>query len=114
MSFEPVPFSMKDPLEWCRRIARVVNSLLQGKTNNTGTVTLTANAASTVVSLAQGRLGNDTLILFDPLTSNAAVQLAAGTMYVTTANRDVMGNQFTITHANNAQADRSFRYTLIG
>lgn len=114
MSFEGVPSVMQDPLEWCRRLARVVNALLQGKTNNVSLVTLTANAASTTVSLAEGQMGNDTVILFDPLTANAAAELAAGTMYVTAANHDVTNKRFIITHANNAQTDRSFRYALIG
>lgn len=115
MSFNGVPQYMPEPLEWCRRIAALINTgLLQGKTNNTGTVTLTANAATTAVALAAGRLGVDTVILFDPLTANAAADLYGGGMYVLTANRDVSGNAFTITHPNNANADKSFRYTLIG
>lgn len=114
MSFEGVPPYMPEPLEWCRRLALVVNRTLQGKTNNTGVITLTAGAASTVVNLAAGRLGQDTVILFDPLTANAAADLYGGGMYVTVANRDVLGNKFTITHPNNANADKTFRYTLIG
>lgn len=114
MSFEGVPQSMPEALEWCRRLALVVNRTLQGKTNNTDTVTLTANAASTVVSLAVGRLGNETVILFDPVTANAATDLYGGGMYVTTANRDVLNNRFTVTHPNNANVDKTFRYTLIG
>jgi hypothetical protein len=30
---------------WGRRVAQMLNSLLNGKTNNTGTVTLTANSS---------------------------------------------------------------------
>lgn len=114
MSYEGVPTSMPEPLEWCRRLARLANSLLNGKSNNIGTVTLTASAASTAVMLAEGRLGKDTVILFDPLTANAAADLYGGGMYVAQADRDVLGKQFTITHPNNANADKSFRFTLIG
>jgi hypothetical protein len=114
MAFLEAPVNLLEPLKWCREIARVVNLIMQGKTNNTGSVTLTANAATTVVTLAAGRLGNDTQIFFDPLTANAATQLYGGSMYITEANRDVLNSRFTITHTNNAQTDREFRYALIG
>jgi FlaG/FlaF family flagellin (archaellin) len=105
---------MADTNEWCRRIALILNRTLTGKMNCTGTVTLTANAASTVVTLAKGRLGQNTVIKFDPLTANAAADLYGGGMYVTTANRDVLDNQFTITHPNTAAVDKSFRFALVG
>ena len=73
-------------------------------------VTLTANAASTVVTDA--RLSYFSAIDFDPMTANAAAELGAGTLYVTQANR--INGQFTLTHANNAQADRTFRMTILG
>jgi len=87
---------------------------MRGRTNNVGQVTLTANAASTVVSLAKGQLSKDSAIIFDPLTANAATELYGATMYVTSANRDVANKQFTITHANNANADKTFRYIIVG
>jgi hypothetical protein len=103
-----------DTAKWCRDIVRCVKGILQGKTNNTGLITLKANAGSTLIELASGRLGEETVILFDPLTANAAADLYGGAMYVTSGNRDVLGNAFTITHPNNANADKRFRYTLIG
>lgn len=112
MSFEGVPNHMKDTNDWVRRVARVVNSLLLGKSNNVHSVTLTANASSTTVTLAAGLLGKDTVVLFTPVTSNAAAEIGNGTMYQ--ASRDVLNNQFTISHANNAQTDRTFSYVLIG
>ena len=42
----------------------------------------------------------------------AAAELAAGTMYILTANR--ANDVFVITHANNAQVDRVFQYSAIG
>lgn len=113
-NYEGVPESMTDVRDWCFRISRVLNNVMRGRTNNVGTVTLTANAVSTVVTLAKGVLSNDSAIIFDPLTANAATELYGATMYVATANRDVTNKQFTITHANNANADRSFRYIIVG
>jgi hypothetical protein len=98
--------------DWCRRIAKTANGIMVGRTNNTGTVTLTASSATTVVNLAKGRLSEISLILFDAETANSATELASGSMYVSV--RNVSGSSFTITHTNNAQTDRSFRYAIIG
>jgi hypothetical protein len=110
MSYNNMPKHNPDPIEWLRRTEPVVNGLMQGKSNNYGTVTLTANAASTTVTEAPNRISSSCVILFMPTTSNAAV--ANQTMYV--SNRDPANNQFTITHANNAQSDKTFRYVIIG
>ncbi len=90
-------------------MARAVGLLLQGKTNNTGTLTLTANAASSVLS--DPRLTINSLVLFDPMTANAAAELAAGTLYTLTANRNNL--VWTVTHANAVSTDRTFRYMIV-
>ena len=41
-----------------------------------------------------------------------ARELAAGTLYVLTANRT--NDAWTVTHANNAQVDRSYQVAVIG
>lgn len=112
MAFLQAPESMPEVNEWCRRIARVVNQAMQGKTNNTGTVTLTANSATTTVNEAPYRIGEETYIGFMPTTANAATEFGAGTMCV--SSRSVANNTFTITHVNNAQNDRTFTYILVG
>lgn len=102
--------------EGLRRIFRKtwdqINAILDGRIQATGSVTLTASAASTAVT--DRRVGRDSVILFMPLTANAATELYGGTMYVTAANITPLTNQFTITHANNAQTDRDFRYVILG
>lgn len=81
-----------------------------GKLECVGELTLTANVASTAVT--DIRVSPQSVIVWHPRTANAAAEMAAGTMYVTDAN---MGNgSFTVTHANNAQTDRDFRYAVIG
>ncbi len=90
--------------------ARAVGLLLQGKSNNNGTLTLTAGAASTVMSDA--RLTVNSAVLFDPLTANAAAELAAGTLYTLAANRN--NSAWTVTHANAGTTDRTFRYMIVG
>jgi hypothetical protein len=74
------------------------------------TFTLTANVASTVMS--DPRLTIQSVVHFDPQTANASAEIGNGTMYVTVANR--LTGAFTITHANNAQADRTYSVSIIG
>jgi len=91
-----------------RKIATAINQLAQGRSNAVGTVTLTANAATTVVSAKN--CGAGSVVLLSPLTAHAAAELAAGTLYVSA----VANGAFTLTHANNAQADRIFGYVAVG
>ncbi len=91
-----------------REVATIVNNILDGKINATGTVTLTASAASTAVT--EDRAGATSVILFMPTTANAAAEQAAGGMYVSSRGKQT----FTITHANNAQTDRTYDYIVIG
>ena len=94
--------------QWLRRIASVVNGLLQGKSLNVGTVTLTDNAGTT--TLTDARIGANTFIGFMPTTANASAEIGAGTLYVS-ARAD---GSATLTHANNSQTDRSFVYLIVG
>lgn len=87
---------------------RVLQLLMLGKTNNTGSVTLTANTTTTTVTLAKGQIGKDTVITLAPTTANAK---AEGIPYYSV---NVTNNSFTITHANNAQTDRTYGYILVG
>jgi hypothetical protein len=95
---------------YMRRIWDAMQPLRKGKTENVTELTLTANVATTVLNYKG--LSPQSVIVFDPKTANAAAELAAGTMYVLTANR--ANDQWTVTHANNAQADRSFQVAVIG
>lgn len=101
-----LPQRWTDVEEQVRRTVTAVNNVLRGKTNNTGTVTLTANAAST--ALTDIRIGINSVIVLQPTTANAAAALA--TTYVGTPGDGTV----TISHANNAQADKTFLYAIIG
>ena len=99
----PVP-SERDPY----RIVRAIRELFEGRSNAVGTCTLAASAASTTVT-AQN-CGSGSKVFFMPTTAHAAAELAAGAMYVS-----AVGNgSFTITHANNAQSDRTFYFAALG
>lgn len=88
-------------------IVRAVNETINGNLNNVGSVTLTANAATTVVT--DRLVSTASHIGLTATTANAAAEVGSGTIYVTTAN-----GSFTITHANNAQTDRVFTYARFG
>lgn len=82
------------------------NGLLDGKLRVTGEFTLTAGATTTVVN--DNKFESEMLPVLTPLTANAAAAL--GTTYVSARTQ----GSFTITHANNAQTDRSFGYVRLG
>lgn len=113
MSFNKAPESLPtNVIEWCRRIAQVVNGAMSGRTNNTDVIILDTGVTTTTVTLASGRLGNNTMILFEPTTAHAANELYSKAMWV--SNKDPANNQFTITHNNAATTDRTFYFALIG
>lgn len=93
-----------------QQTAAAVKLAMQGRLNAVVEVTLTAGAASTVWS--DPRLTSTAAVLFDPMTANAAAELAAGALYVTSANR--LNQQWTLTHANAGTTDRTFRALIIG
>ncbi|MCW5615894.1 MAG: hypothetical protein KIT32_12305 [Rhodocyclaceae bacterium] len=95
---------------WIPRLVRLVMGLLQGKMNVVIEVTLTASAAFTTVTDA--RIGYSSAPIAVPLTSNAAAELGAGTLYIPSAT--ILNGSFVIQHANNSQTDRNFRFVVIG
>jgi hypothetical protein len=96
--------------EHARRIAGVLNRLMQGKANTTATVTLNANVTKTY--WRDGRLSQTCMVRWDPMTANAAAELTAGTLYVLEADRQA--GQWLITHASDASTDRKFRVVILG
>lgn len=99
----PIDFS-GDEREHTRKLALAINRVLQGQLNNFETVTLTTSSATTVISdpLASAI----SKIWLFPTTANAAAALA------TTYKSAAAAGSITLTHANNAQADRTFDYIL--
>lgn len=91
-----------------RRIVLSVRELFQGRGNAMGELTLAANVTETVVQAAN--CGQDSRISLTPRTANAAAAL--GTTYIPAA--DVGPGVFTVRHANSAQIDRTFGYSIRG
>ena len=90
-----------------RDVSDVVNNILQGKQNNTSTITLPNSATSPVAT--NYIVGPESAILCMPTTAAAATELAAGGMWVSAR----AANTFTITHAS-ATTTRSYTYVVVG
>ena len=107
-SYDTVPLSWPNTEEWMRLLAESIQGILDGKINATGTVTLTANSATS--TLADRRIGPDSAIFFMPTTANAATEFGAGTLQVSSRGKQTA----TLTHVNNAETDRTFGYVVLG
>lgn len=97
-----------------RDTANVLNNAMQGKLNCLFEGTLTANAAETTFTGADTegaeKVGPESFIDWMATTANAAAEKAGTSMYVTARAK----GSVTIAHANNAQADRTFTFIVIG
>ncbi len=89
-----------------RDVLFTVNELIRGRSNATGTVTLTANVTTTTI-VSQIFNASAQVFLF-PRTANAAGAVATTYATVTAAGT------VTITHANAATTDRTFGYLVVG
>ena len=86
-----------------RVISTVVNNILDGKVNSTGSITLTNS--STTTTLSDDRIGEDSVILFMPTTADAS----SVNIHVTGRQK----GQATLNHAS-ATTTRSFDYVIFG
>lgn len=86
-------------------ICNAIRQLQQGRSNATGTLTLTAGATSTTVKAPC--CAPTSTVLLSPQTQDAANDMA-------TTNAVAGNGQFVVTHANNARVDRTFQYAVIG
>lgn len=97
-----------------RQTAAVLNGAMRGKTNNLFEGSLTTGVATTTTFTGadtQGaeKVGPESFIGIMALNANAATELAAGTMYVSTQGNETV----TITHSASALT-RSFRFLVVG
>lgn len=108
LAAQGVPLTWPDVADHLFKLATALNKVLDGKINSIGTVTLTANAATT--TLSDPRIGRNTILVLIPTTANAAAAL--GTTYQTYPNAAT--EAAVLNHANNAQTDKTFAYVLLG
>jgi len=102
-SFNKAPIHANSVSIHLRTLANIINNMMDGKTNNTGEVTLTENVTTTTVT--NSVVSPDSSIFLTATTSNAAGE----SPYIVAGDGD-----FTITHANAATTDRTFNYMVTG
>lgn len=90
-----------------REVSEVVNGVLNGKSNNTGTITLSGGMASSTL-LRDERISVDSVILLTPKTATAASALT-GLFFSSQTS-----GQATITHNANLLTDRTYGYVVVG
>jgi len=88
-----------------KSIIRSLMQLASGRSNATGTVTLAANATSTLVNDQNCAAGSAIQLM--PMTADAAAALSG--IFIAASN-----GSFVINHASNAQTDRQFTYAIHG
>jgi len=91
---------------WVASIANVVIGIMDGRTNNIGSVTLTASASTT--TLTDPRISAQSVIHFMPKTNSAATALTG--LYVTGRTN----GQATLNHASSGASDQQLEYVVIG
>ncbi len=89
-------------------MAEAIAALVGGRANNGGTVTLGTSVATTTVNSELVKAA--ARIILTPQHLNAAAALA--TTYIPVAT--VTAGQFIINHANNATANRTFTWAVVG
>lgn len=88
-------------------VSRFIRLMVQGKLNNVLDVTLDANQAATTVT--SPLIGVNTVAIAVPTTANAAS--------VTAPYRDIsspVNGSMSLIHANDANADKTFKVILVG
>lgn len=90
-----------------RAVAEVVNGIMNGKTNNTGSVTLAVGGATTT-TINDARIGSGSKIILMPTTSAAAASIAE--IYISAKDKGTA----TITHFANITTSKTFDYVIIG
>lgn len=101
-------YNFADWRAFMRTTSKVVNAILNGKTNNTGIFTLDANATTT--TLTDPRFTADSTVTLIPITATAMA--AFGSLLPTTTGR--VHGSLVYTHSNTAHTDKTFWFTISG
>jgi hypothetical protein len=93
-----------------KKIILAIQQLAAGRSNTVGTVTLTQNSATTVVTTRTGTCAPGSVPIPIPSSANGATEYGTGTWYISSVGVDT----FTITHTNSATANRTWLYVIVG
>jgi len=101
--YPKVPQTWTDAKEHLRYFANSINGLLDGQSNNTLSVTLTADATTTTIT--DDRIHGDSVPTLTPKTASAATAAVSFS-----ASKGIL----TLTHDSSSDTDRSFSVILFG
>lgn len=87
-----------------RAVAEVVNNIMDGKTNNIGSVTL-ATGGATTTTITDARIGVDSVIVLSPTFDASSLN-----QYISSTST----GSAVITHAANSTSSRKFKYIVVG
>jgi len=90
-----------------RAVAEVVRGVMDGKTNNTGLITLAVGGAVTT-TLTDRRIGPESVIVFVPASS--AANADSSRIYASAQGQGTA----TVNHVANIVANKTYRYAIIG
>lgn len=106
MTVQVPPLQNQNSAQQLLLLAQTLIEMLKGRDNSTGTFTLTANAATTTVT--DNLFSSDMVPVWTPTTATAATAMT--NVYVSARTN----GSFTLTHANTADADKTFLYVRRG
>jgi hypothetical protein len=90
-----------------RAVAEVVRGVMDGKTNNTGSITLAVGGATTT-AMTDRRIGPDSVIVFVP--ASTAANADSSRIYTSAQGQGTA----TVNHVANISANKTYRYAVIG
>lgn len=99
--------AINDGEHWGHETQVKLNGMLRGKLNCGDHDELTLTASSATTTYSNPLLTEESVVLLMPKTANAAAELA--TLYFD----DPENGSVVINHANNAQADRTYRVAIL-
>ena len=101
--YPKAPEMWSNPIEHLLYIAKAVNGLLNGQTNNTVAATLTPDSTTTEIS--DDRIHPDTVPMLTPKTASAAASVVSFA---------ASKGKLTLTHDSSPATDRDFGIALFG
>jgi hypothetical protein len=88
-----------------RAVAEILNNAMDGKTNNTGTVTL-ATGGATSTTISDARISADSTVLLTPYSDVSAITL----FYISSITK----GSAVITHTANIASGKTYKYVVVG
>lgn len=99
-----IPFNETRPF----RLVKAIHDLQEGRTRATGDFTIRHDNTTTVVTDPLVRI-NDVILLM-ATSATSAIEQSLGLIYVS----DVAAGEFTVTHSDDPDETRTFRYLVAG